>query len=26
MLREHLVEGKAVSDLCEKHRICPTVF
>jgi transposase-like protein len=22
-LREHLVEGKAVSDLCEKHRIHP---
>ena len=26
ILREHLVEGKAVSDLCEKHRIHPTVF
>ena len=25
ILREHLVEGKAVSDLCEKHRIHPTV-
>src|ERR1700737_4944772 len=26
ILLEHLVEGKAVSDLCEKHRIHPTVF
>ena len=26
ILREHLVEGRAVSDLCEKHRIHPTVF
>jgi transposase-like protein len=26
ILCEHLVEGKAVSDLCEKHRIHPTVF
>jgi transposase len=26
ILREHLVEGKAVLDLCEKHRIHPTVF
>src|ERR1700730_7798745 len=26
ILREHLVEGKAVSDLCEKHRIHPTVL
>jgi len=25
-LREHLVEGKAVSDLCERQRIHPTVF
>ena len=23
ILREHLVEGRAVSDLCEKHRIHP---
>jgi transposase-like protein len=26
ILREHLVEGKPVSDLCEKHRIHPTIF
>jgi transposase len=26
ILREHLVEGKAVSDLCDKHHIHPTVF
>src|SRR5271166_4543364 len=26
ILREHLVEGRAVSDLCETHRIHPTVF
>jgi transposase len=26
ILREHLVEGKAVSDLCERHRLHPTVF
>jgi len=26
ILREHLVEGKAVSDLWEKHCIHPTVF
>ena len=26
ILREHLVEGVAVSDLCEKHGIRPTVF
>jgi len=26
ILREHLVEGKAVSALCQKHRIHPTVF
>src|ERR1700736_1821750 len=26
ILREHLIEGKAVSDLCDKHHIQPTVF
>ena len=26
ILREHLIEGKAVSDLCDKHHIHPTVF
>ena len=26
ILREHLIEGKAVSDLCDKHHINPTVF
>jgi transposase-like protein len=26
ILREHLIEGKAVSDLCDKHQIHPTVF
>jgi len=23
-VREHLIEGKAVSDLCDKHHIHPT--
>jgi transposase len=26
ILREHLIEGKADSDLCDKHQIHPTVF
>jgi hypothetical protein len=26
ILREHLVEGRAVSDLCEKHRIHPVFY
>jgi hypothetical protein len=26
ILREHLIEDKAVSDLCDKHQIQPTVF
>src|SRR5215472_5349222 len=26
ILREHLIEGKAVSDLCDKYEIHPTVF
>ena len=26
ILRMHLVEGKAVSDLCEEHRINPSLF
>ena len=26
ILREHLIEGKAVSDLCDKYKIHPTVF
>jgi len=26
ILREHLIEGKAVSDLCDKHHIHATVF
>jgi transposase-like protein len=26
ILREHLIEGKAVSDLCDKRHVHPTVF
>ena len=26
ILRMHLVEGAAVSDLCEKHQISPSLF
>jgi len=26
ILREHLIEGKAVSDLCDKYKIHPAVF
>lgn len=26
ILRMHLLEGKAVSDLCEQHRINPSLF
>lgn len=26
ILREHLIESKAVSDLCDRHHIHPTVF
>jgi len=26
ILRLHLLEGKAVSDLCEQHRITPSLF
>ena len=26
ILKEHLLEGKAVSDVCEKHEISPTNF
>ena len=26
ILREHLIEGKAVSDVCDNHHIHPTVF
>ena len=26
ILREHLLEGKAVSDLCDKYHIHPTLF
>jgi transposase len=26
ILREHLIEGQAVSELCERHRIHPTMF
>jgi transposase len=26
ILREHLIEGKAVSDLCDKHHVHPTMF
>ena len=26
VLRMHLVEGKAVSDLCEQHKINPSLF
>jgi transposase-like protein len=26
ILREHLIEGKAVSELCDKHHIHPTIF
>lgn len=26
ILRMHLVEGKAVSDLCEEHQISPSLF
>jgi transposase-like protein len=26
ILREHLIEGKSVSDLCDKYQIHPTLF
>jgi transposase len=26
ILREHLVEGKAISEVCERHELQPTVF
>jgi len=26
ILREHLLEGKAVSEVCERHELQPTVF
>jgi transposase len=26
ILKEHLVEGKAVSDVCDQHGVNPTVF
>jgi transposase-like protein len=26
ILREHLIEGKSVSDLCDKYHIHPTLF
>jgi transposase len=26
ILREHLLEGKAISEVCERHKLQPTVF